>query len=208
MPRLFDRVAGRRPAWLKRWERPAQEHPAPRIALASLLVGGLLLVIGSLLPWSDRAVPIIETVNGQEMVTGVQTSRPSGVSDGSGGITLGLGIVLIGLASLLWQRGLRDVVGFGLPFLAAIAVVVAGLKFNDISDTVRYVGSLNAALERAGESEAFQIRWSVGSGLYVALVGAIIASLGALRVSMATRKAGKAERAGEERPGRARPRRR
>ena len=197
---LFERAA-RWPARLKRLRRPVQEHPAPRVVFVSLTVGGLLLVIGALLPWSETTDPIFETINGEEVVTGVEFATTRGVSAGGvGGVTLGLGVVIVGIVLLLWQQGLRDAVGLGLPFLAAIAVAAAGVKFDNISSAASQFNAFYEGLDP-------RVHASRGVGLYVTLVGGIMACLGALRVSIATRKAGQGKRAEEERAGGARGRR-
>jgi hypothetical protein len=128
--------------------------PATQSTLPAALTGlaGLAVVVGSIMPWAS-----IATAFGTVSVAG---------TEGDGKITLALGVGLLILAAVQISNanpGLRlfsAIVGAGTGVVAVI----------DIANVSSKVGEVSSAFARA----------SVGSGLYVVLVGGALAIIGAV----------------------------
>jgi hypothetical protein len=118
------------------------------------LFGGLGLVIGALLPWAKIASPLLG-----------MTVNKSGY-EGDGLFTGGLGLLLF--ISAMVSKGkpgkTYSIVGALLSIIAGIALIV------DLT-------GVNTAVADIGEG----IIASVGIGIYVSIIGAILAIIGGLQ---------------------------
>jgi hypothetical protein len=134
---------------------PGSRGPAPnRTGPIVSLIGGGLVLLGSFLPWATVKTAVL--------------SSPASLSvsgtDGDGVITLVLGLVIVGIGLVcLTSRPRLWLVSLIAGCAAALVAVI------DIVD----VGN------RVGEIESDYLHASVGVGLWVVLVGAIIAVVGA-----------------------------
>jgi hypothetical protein len=119
------------------------------------VVGGLLLALGSILPWATATTGF-----------GATFSR-SGIEGGDGLITIVLGIGIALFASTM-LRG-DNLERWGITFVGAVvALVLLVIDYVSISDNIK-----------ANASDA--VVASVGIGVWVAGIGALMAAGGALR---------------------------
>lgn len=148
-------------------------------------VGILALVIGLLTPWADIDVEQggdFETLSGLAVLEEVQdeygSESPSGLSLDDGKIVLLMLILFVALYVI--HRLVRTQRGKGLPIamivVGAIALVTSFVNIGDIGDaddTVKAVG--------------LPISFGVGIGLYLDVLGGVLATAGA---AVLTAKAG------------------
>ena len=131
--------------------RPPSASRGFNTSAIALGVGGVLIAVGSFLPWATVTTFISLSFSGM---------------DGDGKFTLGIGIILglVALASLNAERirGVAGLLGF-LGGLAAVAVAIV-----DGSSVAQYSGASEYALV------------SVGAGIYAVGVGGAVAMLAAL----------------------------
>ena len=133
--------------------------PLNRLLAARLLLcgaGGVLIAVGSFLPWSQVALPLLGTIS----LSGFDTGR-------NGDLTLPLGLALLALTlppegALLRLRGL---LGLGIA-IAVIAVAV--------TDLFELLGR-QALIDQLGFD---LIDTGVGVGLILVIVGGAIGALG------------------------------
>ena len=163
-------------------------HPAPTVAIWLLVVGALLVFIGSFLPWVGTSVPAFSDPEFGNL--SAREFTDSGLERSGGVIALAYTFVLLVLASFLWRVGLSDWRGILLPFLAAIPLIVAVLEIGDTRDVVF------RAVE--GGPDLGRIKRSVEPGLFVVAVGGAFAVMGGLRVSRATQHLRKQIEKGEQ----------
>lgn len=135
-------------------EQPQAAPAAQASPVTAALTGlaGLAVVVGSIMPWAS-----IATAFGTVSVAG---------TEGDGKITLALGVVLLILAAVQINSGSAGLRLFG-AIVGAGAGVVAVI---DIANVSSKIGAVSSVFARA----------SVGSGLYVVLVGAAVAVIGAV----------------------------
>ncbi len=136
---------------------PGSQGPTPnRTGPVLSLIGGGLVLLGSFLTWATVTVGI-----GSLGVSG--TVGVSG-TDGDGQITLVLGLVIVGIGVV----GLMGRPRFWLISLIAgcLAALVAVIDIVDVSRTVSQV-------------QGAYMHASVGIGLWVVLVGAVVGVVGA-----------------------------
>lgn len=131
---------------------PAATAGVSAVALFAL-GGGLLITLGSLLPWATATAPFLGTIN----VSGV---------DGDGKITLILGVLILltGVARFA-RSSLPGLLQVSPAVLGLIVGIVAGIDLVNVSSRI---SDLKA--EAQGLATA-----SVGVGLWVTLLGAILA---------------------------------
>ncbi len=122
---------------------------------ALVLIGGMILILGSRLPW--MSVPVLFGVGGPAFEA-IEIGW-----EGDGLLTGGIGIILL-LVGIFWRGSMRR--SFAIPgaILAALAVSVVAGDFYRI-------------LEIDPEAGFFA---AVDVGLYVTLTGALLAFAGAL----------------------------
>lgn len=122
--------------------------------------GGLLLVVGSLLPWITATAPLIGTI-----------SR-SGVSDGQsdGVFTLIVGAAAATVGGLTLLR-VTDTKTAGWLLLIA-ALVGGGIGVVDFADVTSRISDMQA--------ESDLVIGSIGMGLWVVLLGALVLAAGAI----------------------------
>lgn len=125
----------------------------PRTATLLILLGGAMTAIGSLLPWTIAR-------------SGLATAERAG-TDGDGVFTLGIGIVIVVLAIIGWERPLPRVGRMGVIMLSAAAFGIAALVYGSVSDFI---------------AQGSDIEASIGMGLYITAAGALIALIGGARL--------------------------
>ena len=136
---------------------PASERPFPRGRVSGWMIGigALVVLIASLLPWARIDVDL-------GAIGGASTSQVAlGFETDDGRLFLGAGAVLVVFAAAIWSLASatgRRVIG-GLAALVSIFMLYAAIV--DISDD-------------------FPEGVSVGIGLWIVLVGTIVASVGSL----------------------------
>jgi hypothetical protein len=128
-------------------------------------LGGLLITVGSFLPWLTATAPLVGTMN----VNGMQ-------GGGDGIITLVLGVLTV-LIAAVGVTAMPDVLRLSI-ITGVITVVVAILAYNQAQDKI------SGAKQAAGEFSGMFIA-NVGAGIYVLFVGAGFAILGGLLVRKA-----------------------
>ena len=163
-------------------------HPAPTVAIWLLIVGALLVFIGSFLPWIETSIPAFSDPELGNL--SAREFTDSGLERSGGVIALAYTFVLLVLASFLWRVGLSDWRGVLLPFLVAIPLIVAVLEIGDTRDVVF------RAVE--GGPDLGRIERSVEPGLFVVAVGGAFAVMGGLRVSRAAQHLRKQIEKGEQ----------
>lgn len=132
---------------------------AQSIAPAAGVLGALLVVVGSFMPWAT-----VQSVFGSVSLAG---------TDGDGklslvsGLLLTAGAVLTGVYPVLWLR-LCQIVA---------AIVAAGFAGWELA---------RITVELDGQSSEYAMA-SPGSGLYVLLVGAVMATVAAVVTALQTR---------------------
>ncbi len=135
-----------------------------RLHIASLILGGLLMAIGAVLPWLHVAfgAPLPWVHNG--------FNNTAGLSFDEGKITFALGLlaVLMGILRIFDRtdllRWLTIVVGFS---LGVTAIVLAVTKIMDIRSLQDMLGYL-------------QLPISIGVGLYLTVAGGVVTAVGSL----------------------------
>jgi len=137
---------------------PAAAVPATSsfsIPAAAVTIGGAAMVVGSLLPWIT--------------VTAFVTVSRSGLEAGDGLITiiLGVAVVLIGLAALASGRAQFRLLAIA---LGALGLGITAIDYASVQDRIR---TLDADIRDLA---------SVGIGLYLVGVGALIALAGGLKM--------------------------
>ena len=151
----------------------------------AVLIGGVLTAVGSLLTWSKVAVAMPGV--GEESYTF------TGMDMGTGEVTLALGVLLVAvsLATLLLKRQAALEMGLALIGLAAggFAATWGVLFFTDIegrsADAVAqatFPGASGAVTLSSAAKEILMNASDVASGwgLYLAILGGIIAFVGGL----------------------------
>lgn len=136
---------------------------------AATLVGAALIIVGVILPWVNVSLGEFGSVS----VKGLDTD--------DGKIAIGIGVILAALGALMIAKRTRGVllgVGIAALVLGAMQTLFSVINLTDISG-------------EAGES----IGASVGIGLYVTLVGSLIALVGGILGIVAARKLPKASAA-------------
>lgn len=139
----------------------ARESSPVEMAAIGVIAGGLIMAVGSFLPWITVTAPFVGRLT------------KSGMEGGDGIITLILGVVtvLIGLARLT-NRPLPPLVQRSPIVTSIAAAVVVGLNWKDVSDRAASVGKLGRGFASA----------SVGAGLWTIAVGCGIALLSAIQI--------------------------
>ena len=190
---LRDRARAGRERWEESWlgqlipPSPAL-HPAPTAAIWLLVLGALLVFIGSFLPWVETSIPAF---NDPEFGSvSASESTDSGLERSGGLVALVYTLVLLVLAGFLWRVGLSDWRGILLPFLAAVPLIVAVLEIGDTRDVV-----IRATVEGP---DLGRIERSVKPGLFMVAVGGAFAVMGGLRVSRAAQHLRKQIEKGEQ----------
>jgi hypothetical protein len=128
-----------------------------RINRMLVLIGGMILILGSRLPW--MSVPVLFGVEGAAFEA-IEIGW-----EGDGFITGGIGLVLL-LAGIFWWGRIENVKRYAIPMavLPSLAVLVVIADFNRI-------------LEIGPEAGFFA---ATDVGIYVTLIGALLALAGVL----------------------------
>jgi hypothetical protein len=156
------------PTWQPAAQPPSSPPPAGLVrnqivpGATMIGLGGLLIVLGSFLPWLTATAPFVGTI-----------SR-NGMEGGDGIITLILGVVtiLIGVSQLTATR---------LPALLQRSSIVTGVitgavAIYDYVDVQRRIEDVKEQTELVSAS--------VGAGIWTLIVGAILAIVGGVVVRM------------------------
>lgn len=144
---------------------PARKQPAvvagpeARIPAALMILGGILVVGGSVLPW--------ETVSSS---VGVVNRGGLETSDAAVSLALGLIVATGGVFALR-----RRASGYWRGMLLVVSILILGLFLLDANALQRSTTAFNA--QDAGKAVA-----GLGIGLYVIALGAITAVLGVVRL--------------------------
>jgi hypothetical protein len=153
------------------WQ-PTPQAPSPPPAPSGLmrnpvvpgatmtLIGGVLIVLGSFLPWLTATAPLVGTI-----------SR-NGMEGGDGVITLILGVVTILI-------GVTQLTATNLPTLLQRSPIVTG-AITGIVAVSNYLNVQQRIEDVREESEL--IAASVGAGIWTLVVGAVLAVVGGVLV--------------------------
>lgn len=144
----------------------------PRTGKATV-VGGALVVLGTVLPWMSYSGGSASLLQDGEMEVGVSTGMGSDTATVAPSVTLWIALVLVLVAVGIplyrgwdWKSALPAfVLGAGTYFVFALSALV----LHDGADDGVFVGG-----ERVAESA------SMGIGLYAALVGTVVISVAGL----------------------------
>lgn len=150
------------------WQPAAQPPPPPPSPPARLVrnpvvpgatmtgLGGLLIILGSFLPWLTATAPFVGTIT------------RNGMEGGDGIITLILGVItiLIGVSQLTATR---------LPTLLQRSSIATGV-ITGIVAAFNYL-EVQRRIEDANEQTEL-VAASVGSGIWTLVVGAVLAIVG------------------------------
>jgi hypothetical protein len=154
------------------WQPAPQPPPPPPPAPSGLmrnpvvpgatmaLLGGVLIVLGSFLPWLTATAPLVGTI-----------SR-NGMEGGDGIITLILGVVTILI-------GVTQLTATNLPTLVQRSTIVTG-AITGIVAIINYLNVQRRIEDVREESEL--IAASVGAGIWTLIVGAVLAIVGGVLV--------------------------
>ena len=148
-------IQGSPPAPVSAAAAPVQAMSLPPIAI---LLGGILYAAGSALPWITVTAAFVGTVT------------RSGLEGGDGIITIGLGIVLalVGLAHLLGSKAAGSKVA-----LVLVALIAVGFSIFEINNVNERINGLDADIRELA---------SVGIGLWMMVVGSVVAALAAFSI--------------------------
>ena len=152
------------------WQPPTQPQPPappppsglmrnPIVPAATLTgLGGLLIVLGSFLPWLTATAPFVGTIS------------TNGVQGGDGIITLILGVVtiLIGVTQLT-ATNMSGFLQRSSIVTGIITAIVAVVDYNSVQERIEEV---------KGQSEL--VVGTVGTGIWTLFVGAALAITGGL----------------------------
>lgn len=144
---------------------PAQKLPRPAVTVGAgmLVVGGVLLIAGSLLTWFSIL---------GESYTGF-SSGDSGSKDGPVFVFFGVVVLAFGIVQLMARKVLA--IGILAIVMSALALLAALADIGDVRDSVDLADSIG-------------IDASSGPGLWVILIGALIAMAGSI-ATVAKRRA-------------------
>lgn len=144
---------------------PAQKPPRPAVTVGAgiLVLGGVLLIVGSFLTWFS--------IFG-EKYTGF-SGGDSGSRDGPVFVFFGVVVLAFGIVQLMARKVLA--IGILAIVMSALALLAALADISDVSDRVNL-------------SDSSGLDASTGPGLWVILVGALIAMAGAI-ATVAKRRA-------------------
>lgn len=156
----LSRAAGVGPAG----QQPVAAGPDARVPAALLIIGGILAVAGSILPW--------ETVSSSSGVV-----NHGGLETSDAAISLALGVLLI-VGGLIAFR--RRPSGYWRGMLSLVSIVVLGVFLLDANELHSSTTAFNAQV--AGKAVA-----GLGIGLYVLAVAPIVAMVGVIRLPGAKR---------------------
>jgi hypothetical protein len=124
------------------------------------LLGGILIILGSFLPWLTATAPLVGTI-----------SR-NGMEGGDGIITLILGVITILI-------GVTQLTATNLPMLLHRSPIVTG-AIAGIVAIINYLDAQQRIEDAREESEL--IAASVGAGIWTLVVGAVLAIVGGVLV--------------------------
>jgi hypothetical protein len=138
-------------------------RPRPAVTAAAVLLvgGGLLVAIGSFVTWFS--------VLGQS-ITGFTSASDDDVRDGPVFLTLGLLLVVAGVVLLVKRRVLGVAIA---GIVVAVATIVAG--FADLGDVLDLKDALGGAI-------------TVGPGLYMCIIGGLVALGGSIAATAKRRR--------------------
>lgn len=137
----------------------ASDNIGGAFALVTML-GGILVVIGSFMPWLTIMAPLVGAL-----------SR-SGLDGGGDGVfTRVVGIAAVGVGIARFATPLRSLVQRAPILLGALALGIAVLDLANVNDKISSVGS------------SPYVHAYVGSGLYLLMVGALVTVVGGLVVT-------------------------
>jgi zinc-ribbon domain len=119
----------------------------------AIALGGLLVVIGSFLPWATLRAPFVGTLN------------KSGMEGGDGVISLILGITLAGAAYQIYRGGASRRLMIATLIVAALVFALGVFEYIDVQNRID---------EATAQSDF--VSGSVGAGLWTLFVGAVIAA--------------------------------
>jgi hypothetical protein len=152
------------------WQPAAQQPPPPSPAglvrnpvvpgATMTLLGGVLIILGSFLPWLTATAPLVGTM-----------SR-NGMEGGDGVITLILGVITILI-------GVTQLTATNLPTLLQRSPIVTGV-ITGIVAIINYSSVQQRIADVREESEL--IAASVGAGIWTLFVGAVLAIVGGVLV--------------------------
>jgi len=141
---------------------PHEVTSTDRTAAACAIVGGLLIAIGSVLPWATVTV-------------GFATVNISGLDKGKDGVfTLPMGVIAVLLGILLFGNVSRNLGAA----ISAIGAVAGAVGVSDLVDITNRVSNFKSELGSAG----------VGAGLYLVVVGAAAAMVSGIGIALAGRR--------------------
>jgi hypothetical protein len=178
------------------WEPRPLHRPGPTVvAMALIVLGGALALIGSFLPWFHL-----------ERILGGFTQNAAtvhGLRVAAGWIALALGIVSVALGFTLVDvraRGRGKAAALGALIAGVIVLVWAIVQWNTeqskaIDDTLALLAPARRAVVRALLGRLFHtgaLRITAASGLYLAVAGGAFVAIGAL-VALLARPAGTLE---------------
>lgn len=145
------------------------------------LVGGVVMAVGSLLAWAKVSINLVG-LNQSETVKGI---------DGSDGkITIVLGVVIVVLAALALGKLAKKATGWIITGCAVIATGLGAWDWTDIKSKGDDIVH-QAAAAAGGNADVIKmledgIKVSTGIGLYLVVLGGIMAIVGG--IMLATKK--------------------
>ncbi len=133
-----------------------------------LILGGLMIVSSGFLPWWEHGTPDVILVGFEpDFVNGLEIMR------GQAAFSLGIILVVMGLARWFISSGQARLVRVSLSLLLALAVIGLALVERDRGNPIDF--DSNALI-----SFLYPVLFALGEGYYLALYGGIIAFFGSL----------------------------
>lgn len=135
-----------------------QQNPRRQMAAIALIIGGVLIAAGSLMPWVEATAAFVGSL-----------SRSGIDGGGDGVITLSAGVVvaLVGLYALV-QTGQEGIFALG----AVGGLVAAGIAIVNYNEASGRVVEFTATAGELGTASVGAGLWVLGAGGVVALVAA------------------------------------
>jgi hypothetical protein len=147
-------------------ERPTgDDGRLPRLGIYLIFGAAAAVIAGSFLPWVTVNAPLL----GHSSLAG---------TDGDGKLTLaiGAGIAVTAAVALAGYRSLW--VGLVTLVLAAVAGTIATVDLIDVNERIGELRESIPADSPLGQDEGFPVDANAGAGLFVVLVGSVIALVG------------------------------
>jgi len=134
-----------------------------------VLIGGVLMALGALLPWETASI------------NGAEIANVKGTSAGSGNTVLFSGVIIAVLAFLVLNRTVKWKASIATLALSVIGLLLVSANASSIDDDIKKA-------KDASSEALFKVQADTGIGLSLAIIGCLMALVGSILLMRAARK--------------------